>query len=474
MATQLPVVLEQRRPMTSFRFSPSAVATFQLCPLRWAFSTMGGLRAPDSEAGAFGTRAHLLRENYAKYGTVPDGNTYEERCARTGLRDLPPPGVGHVEMKVEFNTEYGLGRGKVDWFVEDAGAVGYDPQGIGTHGIPLVIDHKFKKSVDVMQTSEQLRDDPQVAYYGAGALARVPHAPVVDFLWANVEKKKTPRSVPRFLRLHAEEVCEAWDRMMVHVRMMSTLFASRDTVSITDVPRDARSCYAFNRPCDFQQLCPVTQRERVVASMQTLTSLEDKIMSNQQGFAPAQQQGFPTSLPPNGQAPQQGFAPVLQQFQQPYDQAAQQFAQQQQFAPPQQQQFAPPQQQQFAQPPAQQQFAPQQPQFAPPQMQQQPQGFAQPPVAAQPPQNIPQNGHGSAVLPPDAPQGAAPTVIEAEFAETKAKRGRPSKKEGDQDRRGRFAIQLLDGILTSGRAEGDAAVAFAVEYADKLIARLDG
>jgi len=88
------------------------------------------------------------------------------------------------------------------------------------------------------------------------------------------------------------------------------------------------------------------------------------------------------------------------------------------------------------------------------------------------------------VLPPDAPPQTLADAAAASAAAPPAtgkKRGRPKKNadaapEGDSDVdeniRAKFALAMLDSIVSSRQAEGEAAVKLAVQYADALLKAL--
>ena len=473
--------LEVKRPMGAFRWSPSQVDTFRDCPLKWAYGALGGLRAPPHASADLGTRVHAVREKWFIHGVYPKGDTREEQIARLGLSELPAPKTVFVETKFEL-TPPGLGvvAGRIDIFVPDQGVINYfpthyDEHGIAytpdTRGVPLVHDHKTTS--DIKENARSLKvlknEDAQVAVYGVAALAQT-GAQYVDFCWHYLETGKKLKHEPRRFRLSSSQILLSFDRVQEDVRKMLSLFDARASLRIEDVPRDARACTKYGG-CGYLHICPVTTEERCVAMMSTTTSLKEKMkMSNGQ---------FPT-VAPNGQFP---MAPMSQQAQAILAQAPLPSS-----LPP----------SQPAMPPSVPQLDAQQLAWAsgnPGWVQANPQYAAQvqayvaslsapPAMPTQLPPAAPAQLTPTQVLPPDAPPQTLADAAAASAAAPPAtgkKRGRPKKNadaapEGDSDVdeniRAKFALAMLDSIVSSRQAEGEAAVKLAVQYADALLKAL--
>lgn len=503
-----PVTLTVRRPMSSFMWSPSQVDTFRDCPMKWAYRYLGGISAPPHASAEFGTRVHAVRERWFREGLFPKSDSEEDKVARLGLSELPQPKMVLVEVGFKLAPP-GLGvvQGLIDIFVPDQGAIGYQPvANLGTMGVPLVHDHKTTSDIRKYAKSvEALRTDAQVSVYGTAALAYT-GAGYVDFCWHYLEKGRSLKHEPRRLRLSSSEVVESFEKVLGDARKMLSLFDARDSLRVEDVPRDARACDKYGG-CPYLAICPITTEERCASMMTSTLTLEEKLKTMTTN-------PFPT----NGQAPTPFPQSTAAQFPQAEMQAMPQMTQFGVVSPDPSRmmgapvmtdqaralmaQLTPPPQAPPAQPPVDK-LLPEQiawfqqnpaelakyPHFAPQvyaSMAPQPPAPQAAPVAVIPVQP-------NQVLPPDAPPQTLADAAAAAPESSKGKRGRPkgakaakastgdapavSVSDDDEGetftRRDKFAIMMLDAIVSSGRAAGQDAVAQAVDYADALIAKLD-
>ncbi len=185
------------------RVSPTQIATWQLCPRKWAYSR--SRPRTQNRYAAFGERVHAILEAWLKLGTPPDQDTAEGRCATAGLHLLPMPPQAGVETAFEFVFDDVIYNGKRD--LVSAYVFGL---------CVLLTDHKSTGDLKWAKTSAELHDDAQWIVYGT-ALTFELRLEYVLGQWVYYQRKP-PKAIDstlvdtvaelhrRFARQHARDV----------------------------------------------------------------------------------------------------------------------------------------------------------------------------------------------------------------------------------------------------------------------------
>lgn len=402
-----------------FIVSATQVSTYELCPRKWAFRYINGIKAPPNKFAVLGLDTHGHLESWLRNSIVPQGEDKSVKLAQALIPLLPPPQAvdpKNVELEQYFNIAGATFNMKVDLFMPKWG------------DFPYVFDHKTGGNPDYwLKTPDDLVQDIQASLYGGWALMKS-LAPEVALQWNYVRTKGAIITRPVATRIQAKHIRERLGKTVDSAHEMEAI--AKSGARALDIVYDAKGCDAYGG-CPYKEQCNLQPLDRVRS-----------IMSQQQGpgLSPNTQQ-FLSQLS-NGQVnppaqPQQGFQ-----------------AQPQQAPPPPQQGFqqAPPQQAPL--------FAAQ-PQAASPQ----PMGsFSQQPVPAAPPQPAatqappppqptggfaPQPQQQGLQAPPPPPAQQPPLTQAPEQGKTNGKPGRPKKASGN-DPWVAFAAAALGPALSSG------------------------
>jgi len=138
--------------------SPSQLSTYELCPRKWAFDKMDGIRSPSSPAAALGGAVHSVLENWLRDGTFPPAGR-PGLIAKSLIPHLPAPGVGKVELVYELKaTEDLTYSGRIDLMY------------VAPDGVHVIHDHKTTGNLRWAKTPHELLTDFQAIQYAAASL----------------------------------------------------------------------------------------------------------------------------------------------------------------------------------------------------------------------------------------------------------------------------------------------------------------
>lgn len=433
--------------------SPSQLSTFELCPRKWAWAKIEGIKGPSNPSAQFGTDVHAHLELYLRDGKPIDLSNGTGQLALAMLPYAPQPGTAAIEEWFYFDFWGHRLRGKKD-AETSAGvtdAIVYDwkttsdlmwaksacPADAGTvlpspHDEPVC--GRCSGPVDRAGRCEKaLVNDIAACVYATDAMIKS-GLDYARLRWVYGVRKKPYRTVRP---VEATLTREAVTPTLARVKKLADEIASipKGTRAL-DLPYDMHACSAFGG-CPYVGLCNLSPEETMRSAMnqdleaqkQAFYAHAEKLKQQQGGFGyavnPPQQgqnmnqppqnfQGPPQfTPPPNGfqGPPQGGFAPPPPQGYAPPGQGA----------PPSFQQPGGPPQGGFAPPPGQVpqtvNGTPAHPGWAPPQGAQGAPQFQGPPQGAPPSFQQPGNGGPPQFQAPGAPQGAPPAEA--------AKPGRP-------------------------------------------------
>jgi hypothetical protein len=147
--------------------SPSQIATYRLCPRKWGWDKLNGIKAPPNAFAEKGNRVHAVGASWSEDGTEIDLNTEEGKIFAPGVKYLPPPGVGLVEQTFRFRTSIASYIGIWDLLVPTS----VDGELLSPTMLPQVYDHKTTSDFKWMKHAAELMEDVQSNIYAIAALA---------------------------------------------------------------------------------------------------------------------------------------------------------------------------------------------------------------------------------------------------------------------------------------------------------------
>lgn len=301
----------KKEPPKSFGWSASQVSNFQNCRRKWWFDSVEKKPRIERKSTFVGSLMHLYREEYLRSGQQPNSRkldnakvqeTAEEMVEKNlvkqgqdpmkesaklhrqainlcnlGLNFLPMAQMVHpdnIEIALTVPNAAGILRGYIDVFMPDQGAVGYRPVETAwpdANGIPLVIDHKSTKNLQLVKTVDKLlREDPQPALYGAEALYRT-NAPRVDFMWHYAPKEGEKKAYPQRFSMSAGQIHQRFGEVQEIAKEMLTTFNARANLTSRDVEPNPSKCDMYGG-CPHRDYCYLTEKQKIGAMMSATDS----------------------------------------------------------------------------------------------------------------------------------------------------------------------------------------------------------
>jgi len=322
--------------------SPSQLSTFELCPRKWAWSKIEGLRLPSNAQAQFGTDVHAHLEEYLSKGTPIDLTKKTGEVALAMLPYAPAPGEAAIEEWFYLDFWGHRLRGKKD-----------------AERFAVVWDWKTTSDLMWAKTPETLREDIAACVYALDSMLKS-GLDYAHLRWVYAQRKKPFKVRPVDVTLTKDDIVPTLRRVKKIADEIANIPSGARAL---DLPYDANACSAYGG-CPYVELCNLTPEEKMRSAMhqdlevqkQAFFAHAEKLKQQSGGFGyavnppvqgrqPMNQQNF---APPgfngngNGGPPQGGFQlPPMQQPQQQFQQPPmqQQAPQQAQFQPPMQQQF---------------------------------------------------------------------------------------------------------------------------------------
>lgn len=182
-------------------FSASQVSTFRLCPRKWAFDKINGIRAESNKSAQLGTEVHDILEKYLKLGTPISGATEAGQIAISGTHNLPTPRSPGMSVEDWFQVVIGnaVFIGKKDFeFVRGVSKPFWKPEEVPfwKPESPLVGDHKTTSNFAWAKTEEDLLEDVQSGIYSYDAHKKS-GAEEVNLFWNYYRTTGARASEPR-------------------------------------------------------------------------------------------------------------------------------------------------------------------------------------------------------------------------------------------------------------------------------------
>lgn len=237
-----------------FRSSPSQISMYELCPRKWAWKYVDGLKPPPNKWARFGTEVHSVLEYWFRKRTPPNTNTRAGKVAQAMIPHLPPPQQIHpddVELRVD---DLVLGGVPFLMFIDLFARV---------EGVPHVYDHKTSGNLIYALAEEDMHQDIQATTYGYWGMVKT-NSQHVRVQWTYGTTKGKPRGIPRSRVLTLDEIKPRLERTAQSAH--ETKLIKLSGCEARDVPYDAAGCEAFGG-CPFQEQCGLTPAERIESVM---------------------------------------------------------------------------------------------------------------------------------------------------------------------------------------------------------------
>jgi hypothetical protein len=245
------------------RLSPSRVEKFFLCQARWGYSELpGGVAEPGSDATDFGTEVHACHEHRYRDGKPYDTTTRAGWCAQAMAphlpRALPPYGAPELELTYDAGDVTLVGRLDLTWPYHDR-----------AHGGKLVACVTDYKTTGGMRYAKLERDalfgHSQAPLY---ALMAMRHYGTDTAFCHWVYATRPPLVMPAVGWPASSVVpsdhyigrAEAEERVMLRLvpaarEMKRIADAGLTAADAGTLPKNLRSCRAFNKLCPYYQTC---------------------------------------------------------------------------------------------------------------------------------------------------------------------------------------------------------------------------
>ncbi len=138
------------------RFSPSALALYDMCPRRWAYKAIARLPEPPRAASDLGTNTHNVIDKYSNRESLAGADPKAVLCAQGALKivqnDIEKGYQAKVEDSIEFDFEGNTFIGRID-------RVTFEPS------VTVVRDWKTCKTFNYSLKPEELAENEQSVVY---------------------------------------------------------------------------------------------------------------------------------------------------------------------------------------------------------------------------------------------------------------------------------------------------------------------
>lgn len=268
------------------QISASALSTFDLCPRKWGWKEIAGIKPEPNASAAFGTAVHDQIERYYRDGRPFDLRTPEGETALAGHHLLPARGP-EVEVERPFTLLWG-------------GISFGGRKDLEIHG--TVFDHKTTKDLRWAKTPEELATDYQSVIYGVEHMVRRGLDRVgLRWVYYRTRAPHKAMAVDLAIGLQDEATQATMARAVERGRVMLRLIDQcKDPL---ELPPVGDACAAYGG-CPHQARCNLTNGERL-RSIMTNEELLAKIAARVNPPTPAEQAAHAAAAPsaPSADAP---------------------------------------------------------------------------------------------------------------------------------------------------------------------------
>lgn len=264
--------------------SATQIKTAALCPRKWAWQYITGIKPPETAAKALGSRVHEILALYLTDGTPPnpletyrfDTNSptrYPGKIALDMINGaLPKPGVGAIEQKFTWKHNGIDYIGFIDCLL---------PKGRSAIGETVtIIDHKVSSDPQKYGVKTLLADPQAILYAAYAAAVFAPDAVKCSWNYGSSTLKKSG-----FFIVHdAALVNVIKEKFETYVE--PTAFAIKHwKQTITDprdLPYNADACSVYG-VCEYRSNCALTTQERLGAFIMGSSLVEELLAASRAG-----------------------------------------------------------------------------------------------------------------------------------------------------------------------------------------------
>ena len=278
------------------RVSVSQVKTFRACEVKWAFDKVERIpRGPPSKGQAVGSEGHNQTEHFLKFGDdvrgpiaragaemlepylpwAPFNVAKRSGFKLRGLFGLSPEKAAAAEAEY-FRYLESIGAGNVESALE--GPTLFTPKGVEfvgfvdfavriAHDYAVVVDHKFKKSIDKYATTvEELSTDEQAILYPFWALQHWKGVRVVRFEHHQYQTQGRLHGSPVGINQTKDEIDDKFAALCNDIDTKLAPLAALDRAR--DATPNTASCGKYGG-CEYAKICPYSPHNRWAAQFTT-------------------------------------------------------------------------------------------------------------------------------------------------------------------------------------------------------------
>lgn len=243
-------------------WSPSQIGKYRLCPRRWWFSKVAGIREPGSRNMDLGKAVHSFLENYYLSGELVcteekiDAEVVDQArgIATTAVESGQIPsraGLKFPEVPAEEPTLLAAGV-PLEGYIDLLDIT--DPDEIG------IVDWKTRSDFRFVHDEESLGADVQMVTYAAWAKLKHKASKYKLTHTYLKTKGKTSAVLPVSTTISAQQVQDRFVAIEDTVREMSTCASVADVADVTpnwdeSNPAGKAACFEWFRPCPFMSEC---------------------------------------------------------------------------------------------------------------------------------------------------------------------------------------------------------------------------
>lgn len=222
----------------------------KLCLARWGAKYLGGLEDPAGAAAEDGKVVHKELEDWAIHLIMP-----KHPKALKGLPHATAPGTANIERPISFTTARSRMRGFIDvQYVLWHGKKYTIELGSAGHHI-VVQDWKTTSNMAYALTAEQLRADIQFNTYAYEAFVGL-GAGTVSGKWVYLPPTG-PAQLVEIVADRNEVIDFVEGPLDAAGHELQQLYKIRP--KWTDLPKDTKGCFAYNKQCPFYEKCKPVQ-----------------------------------------------------------------------------------------------------------------------------------------------------------------------------------------------------------------------
>jgi hypothetical protein len=247
------------------RLSPSQVATFRLCQRKWGFRYIEKIPDPPKAGQAFGKEGHARVEVWLRDGVAPgvdDLGVLIQKAIKPGYLPTPSKALLIEKRGGGFILDTAIGVhfvGFIDCVV---------PPGVEV-AEPIVVDHKFRKSLRYAESPGELVVDPQASIYSRVVALRFKLDRVVNrwlyYAASGEDRPRKPIGVSKVEILRtARELELGWREVLKDAARMKK--AHDEGARAMDLEVGPGGCEAFGG-CPYRARCNPSLGDRLVACM---------------------------------------------------------------------------------------------------------------------------------------------------------------------------------------------------------------